>query len=122
MGTAPPLLTNVYPFSLVRRRMTVVPISMEEVKETIAGGFASAWGHENTVTLVSGVLGVNIAPKEPRPAVILDEEKFPTLYGVKYTRIILVSPDFKPGFRPAIGEEVSADVILGWSALLLNFE
>jgi hypothetical protein len=118
----PPLLTNVFPFSLVRRKMTAAPITMEEVKTTIAvSGFESAWGHENTIRLVSRVLGVDIEPKEPRPAVILDEDKFPTLYGVKHTQVILISPDFKPGFRPAIGEEVGAEAILGWSALLLNF-
>ena len=53
---------------------------------------------------------------------ILDEDNFPMLYGQKFTTVILISPNFVPGFRPAIGEEVGEDKILSWSTLKLNFD
>jgi len=77
-----PLLTNVYPFSLVRRKMLAEPMEMDEViKIAQSGEFESAWGHANTISAVNEKLGADITPREPRPAVILDEDNFPTLYG-----------------------------------------
>ena len=118
-----PLLTNVYPFSLVRRKMLAEPMEMDEVKKIAQSGeFESAWGHANTISAVNEKLGADITPREARPAVILDTDNFPTLYGRKFTTVILISPNFVPGFRPAIGEEVGEEKILSWSALRLDFK
>lgn len=118
-----PLLTNVYPFSLVRRKMLAEPMEMDEVKKIAQSGeFESAWGHANTISAVNEKLGADITPREARPAVILDADNFPTLYGRKFTTVILISPNFVPGFRPAIGEEVGEEKILSWSALRLDFK
>ncbi len=121
--TMSPLITNVFPFSLVRRKMLAEPIEMDDViKMTKAGQFKSAWGHKNTITAVNNVLGVDITPKEDRPALVLDENNFPTLYGIKFSTVIIISPNFMPGFRPAIGEEVCEKKIKSWTALKLNFD
>jgi hypothetical protein len=119
----PPLITNVFPFSLVRRKMLAEPMQMDDVI-TIArtGQFESAWGHANTIKAVNDVLGADITPREARPAVILDGDNFPTLYGQKFTTVFLISPNFVSGFRPAIGEEVGEEKIKSWSALRLNFD
>ena len=117
------IITNVFPFSLVRRKIVAWPIAMDEVKRAVRSvPFASAWGHQNTLSVINELLGVDITPPEPRPAIILDEKKFPTLYGEKFTKVMLVSPNFRKGFRPAIGEEVSKEAILGWQALFIDFE
>ena len=118
-----PLLTNVFPFSLVRRKMIAEPMEMEDViKIAQSGHFESAWGHANTIKIVSEVLGADITPREPRPAVVLDDNHFPTLYGQTFTTVILISPNFIPGFRPAIGQEVDAEAVLSWQALRLDFD
>ena len=120
--TMPPLITNVFPFSLVRRKMLAQPMEMDEVlKIAQTGQFESAWGHANTISAINEKLGADITPREPRPAVVLDENNYPTLYSQKFTTVILISPNFVPGFRPAIGEEVGEEKILGWSALRLDF-
>jgi hypothetical protein len=117
-----PLITNVFPFSLVRRKMLAEPVEMHDILQIARSGqFESAWGHANTINAVNNVIGADITPREERPAVILDENNFPTLYGQKFTTVLLISPNFVPGFRPAIGEEVGEDKILSWSALKLNF-
>ena len=123
MTPNPPLITTVFPFSLVRRKMLAEPMEMDDViKIARTGQFESAWGHANTINAVNRVIGADISPKESRPAVVLDEQRFPTLYGQTFTTVILISPNFVPGFRPAIGEEVGEDKVLGWSALKLSFD
>lgn len=117
------IITNVFPFSLVRRKIVAWPIPMQTVKQALrTGPFASAWGHRNTLSMVNQMLGVDITPPEERPAIVLDAENFPTLYGEKFTKVMLVSPNFRPGFRPAVGEEVSGEAILGWHALFVDFK
>ncbi|NIA31575.1 MAG: hypothetical protein GWP06_16915 [Actinobacteria bacterium] len=117
------IITNVYPFSLVRRKMIAVPVELKDVIVSLKSGtFASAWGHRNTLEVVNKMLGVDITPASERPAIVLDAQYFPTLNGDQFTKVVLVSPNFKKGFRPKIGEEVPEKAILGWQALLLDFE
>jgi hypothetical protein len=33
----------------------------------------------------------------------------------------VLSPDYPPGFRPAIGEEVTDDKIIGWQVLKIKW-
>lgn len=83
--------------------MCAEPIDMEKViNMASSGGFESAWRHENTAAIVSNLLGVDITPKVNRPAIELDDDKFPTLYGTRFSTIILISPDYVPGFGPQL--------------------
>jgi len=117
------IITNVYPFSLVRRKMTAVPVELKDVITLLKTGFfISAWGHRNTLEAVNKMLGVDITPVSERPVIILNDQKFPMLNGEQFTKVLLVSPNYKKGFRPKIGEEVQEKAILSWQALLLNFD
>jgi hypothetical protein len=116
------ILSNVFPTSLMRRKILVQPIEIETVRQAALNGqCVSAWGHENTLTIVSKILGTDIKPKQNRPAIILDNDFLPTLYGEKFNQVLLVSPSYIPGFRPAIGEPVTEEKIVDWQALLLDF-
>ncbi len=117
------IITNAYPFSLVRRKMAAVPVDLKDVIYSLkSGAFVSAWGHRNTLEAVNKMLGVDITPASERPVIILDEQNFPMLDGEQFTKVLLVSPNLKKGFRPKIGEEVQEEAILSWQALLLNFD
>lgn len=116
------LLGNVFPTSLVKRQVLIEPIALDEAKRLLAGGYDSFWGHTNTLLAAKEQLGVDVAPKTERPALKLDQEGLPYLVeGEVAMKIILLSPSYKEGFRPAIGEEVSTDDIVGWTALLVTF-
>ncbi|MDZ7371081.1 MAG: YddF family protein [candidate division KSB1 bacterium] len=119
----PPLLiANAFPFSLIYRRVLIEPIEIERAKQLIfERGYESSWGHENTLKAVNSLLGVDLTPKEPRPALVLNEEMLPALYGAAFSEVLLVTPIYRQGFRPTIGEEVQADAVLGWRTLLMQF-
>lgn len=115
------LIGNTYPPALVRRRVVVTPISVDEARDHLANGFESFWGHTNTAGLGTEILGVDVLPETERPAVTLGDEGFPVLNGVTARKVLVLSPDYVPGYRPAIGEEVPADKITGWQCLLWDF-
>ncbi|MDZ7315993.1 MAG: hypothetical protein ONB24_07715 [candidate division KSB1 bacterium] len=119
----PPLLiANAFPFSLIYRRVLIEPIEIERAKQLILErGYESSWGHENTLKVVNAILGIDLTPKEPRPALVLNEEMLPALYGAAFSEVLLVTPIYRQGFRPTIGEEVQADAVLGWRTLLMQF-
>jgi hypothetical protein len=50
----------------------VRPISLEEVRNLLKGGFVSAVGHESTAQVMSTLLGVEVPPN--RVAISLSEE------------------------------------------------
>lgn len=117
------LITNSYPFSLVRREVHVRPVDMEWVKGKLNNSyFGSAWGHANTINTINQMLGVDVTPTEERPAIVLSEEGFPMLNGETFHSVIVISPDFVEGYRPDLREEITEDVIIGWHALLLEFD
>jgi len=117
------IISNSFPFSLIRRRVIITPVGLEKTKYLLKkNGFVSTWGHSSTLKLVNNFLGFDITPMESRAAIELDEKNFPTLYGNTYSSIIVISPDYVKGFRPKIGEEVKESYILHWRPLLLDFE
>ena len=83
--------------------------------------WVSAWGHENTVNLASVIACADLQPNSPRPALSLDAHLLPCLDGQSFHEIWLLSPDYSPGFRSQIGQEVPASAILGWQVLWLKF-
>ena len=118
------LIGNSFPFVLIRRKVTVSPIPDEELRKRLAsaGKIVSFWGHGNTLAAAEAFLGVPLAPERERPALSLDDEKFPVLDGERFTECFVLSPDYRTGFRPAIGQEVAADDISDWRCLEIRWE
>lgn len=116
------LLGNTFPLTLVRRECRIQPIKLEQAKAMlVAEGFRSFWGHANTLEAANLQLGFDVAPVSDRPALRLTEEGLPALEGEVASTVVVLSPSYRPGFRPAIGVEVGPEDILGWEALLVTF-
>ncbi len=116
------LIGNSYPFSLIRRRVIVEPMRVDQVCSEIAGAEVhSFWGHAATRTAAESLLGVSLATTKERPEIILSSENLPTLDGQIFDACYVCSPNYMPGFRPQIGTEVSPDQILGWQMLKISW-
>ncbi len=120
----PILISNSFPFSLIRRRVTVEPRTVGDLLTAMhERPWASAWGHANTAHLASTIACADLRPKTERPALTLDQNKLPQLDGQTFAECWLLSPDYvDPGFRPKVGEEVSADKIRDWQILRLSWQ
>jgi hypothetical protein len=116
-------ISNSFPFSLIRRRVVVEPREVGDLLARMHGhAWVSAWGHANTVEAASTLACADLRPKSERPALVLGEDGLPSLDGLVFDECWLLSPDFVPGYRPAVGEEVAADRILGWQVLQLAWD
>lgn len=115
------LVGNTFPLTLVRRECRINPISLEAAKSILSRGFISFWGHANTITAAQAQLGVDVTPETERPALTLNKDGLPGLDGVHTDTVLVLSPRYRQGFRPAIGVEVSAEDIEGWEPLLITF-
>ena len=119
---SPILISNTFPFSLVRRPIRVEPRSVKDLRTAMdERAWVSAWGHENTIALANTLACADLRPATVRPALVLDSGKLPSLDGQSFDEVWLLSPDYTPGFRPQIGHEVPAEAIQGWQVLRLVF-
>lgn len=117
------LISNSFPFSLIRRRVVVEPREVGDLLNAMHGRpWVSAWGHANTVEAASILACADLRPKTERPALVLGAEGRPSYEGQVFDECWLLSPDYVPGFRPAVGEEVPAEKIRGWQVLRLAWE
>lgn len=116
------LLGNSFPLSLVRRAVHIEPRTLEELRQAVAvRGCVSYWGHDNTREAAQRFLGFDPAPASERPALALNENQLPTLLGVVFDEVWVLSPDYVEGYRPQIGVEVALERIIGWRVLRLKF-
>ena len=116
------LLSNAFPTALMRRKIMVSPISLEMMRRLLTDHyFVSVWGHDNTLSLASLVLGIDVTPLNRRDVVMLDAENYPTVRGERFTRVLILSPDLPQGFRPESSEVIIAEQISRWFPLLLDF-
>lgn len=114
---------NTYPMSLVRRAVRITPVTMDYYcKRLDEDKWISYWGHENTLEAAKTACGHDLRPTETRPALTLDEEGYPSLYGVQYRECLVLSPEYRPGYRPAIGKEDKSEDILSWQVLRIIWE
>ena len=121
--TSSVLIGNSFPLSLIRRNVRIVPVGKKELLAEINGSrIASFWGHSNTLAVINGWLGLDLTPKAERPTLCLSGNKLPLLDGVEYQACFIISPDYRPGFRPTIGAEVDAANIMGWQILKIIWE
>ena len=119
----PILISNSYPFSLIRRRVTVEPSEVEELRDNLrTRPWASAWGHPNTLEAARTMAGTDLSPKTARPSISLNAENLPSLDGMIFRECWLLSPDYVPGFRPSPGEDVTPENICGWHILLMEWQ
>ena len=106
---------------LVRRPARLTPLGKEDLlvllkdKEVV-----SFWGHQNTVALASAYLGREIPCR--RVALGLSRDLFPSIDGETFQEVILLTPEYREGFRPQIGVEPTPEDILRWGALRISFE
>ncbi len=117
------LIGNAYPLSLVRRPVRIVPATREELHAAANGKtIASFWGHANTLVEAECFCGLPLAPGNDRPAIRLQESGLPSLGGQTFCECWILSPDYIRNLRPAVGEEVPAEHIGGWTVLKITWE
>lgn len=119
---SPILITNSFPFSLVRRRVDIELVDMADMIELCHNSrIVSAWGHKNTLNAVSKILQVDVTPPTERPVIILDKDNLPVLENIVFDCVYIISPDYKPGFRLEAGGQLNEEEISGWIVLKMNF-
>ena len=119
----PVLIGNSFPFALLRRDANVRTFFLDDIRTTLGGAeVVSFWGHENTRTVAESVLGgVSLRPATERPALTLSPDNLPTLGGHTFRSCFVLAPDYRSGFRPAIGAESAPSDIHGWHALRIDW-
>ena len=117
------LVGNTFPFALLRRDANVRTLSLDDLRAALAGAeIVSFWGHENTRAAAESVLGgVSLRPETERPALALTPDGLPSLDGREFRSCFVLAPDYRPGYRPAIGTEPTPSDILGWHALRVDW-
>ena len=117
------LIGNSFPLSLVRRRVVIEPCSLEAFHAAAADAeLFSFWGHANTIQAATATLGLDVSPREARPALTLSDDRRPTLYGRVFDECWILSPVYTENFRPRVGEEVAASRIADWQVLRMRWE
>ena len=117
------LIGNTFPFALLRRDANVRTLSIDALRAALAGAeIVSFWGHENTRAAAEAVLGgVTLRPATVRPALTISPDGLPSLDGAEFRTCYVLAPDYRQGYRPAIGEEPTPSDILGWHALRIDW-
>lgn len=117
------LIGNSFPLSLVRRRVVITPESVPALQRAARNCRThSYWGHPNTIRAAEETVGLKLSPSSTRPVVELNDELLPTLDGIAFTECWLVTPQFSPGYRPTVGEEVTASQVIGWHVLCMRWQ
>jgi len=117
------LIGNSFPFSLIVRRVVVEPRTIEELRVKMEGAIVvSFWGHPSTLAGASAAVGRDLSPRSGRPALLLDANGLPSFEGESFEECWVVSPEFAPGFRPAVGQEIKQEDIRDWRVLKLVWQ
>ncbi len=117
------LVGSTFPLSLIRRRVVIMPALLDVFRKMLQERkWQSFWGHENTLAAAYQITGFDLRPAEARPAIRLNPSGYPELNGAEYRECWVLSPEYVPDYRPAIGEAVPADKILGWQVLRIIWE
>ena len=117
------LVGNSFPLSLIRRRVVIEPRPVEAFRQCLRTSCVrSFWGHANTLAAAGTFAGTDLTPRKERPAVLLSGDGFPMLEGQVFTECWILSPSYREGFRPAVGEEVAGEDIENWQVLHMEWE
>jgi hypothetical protein len=117
------LIGNAFSLTLIRREVHISPRPLEALKEAAAGAEVhSFWGHQETLAAASATAGFDLScAHEDRPTIRLSPDLLPVLNGREFAECWVLSPNYKDGLRPAIGQAVPLDHILGWNVLQLKW-
>ena len=116
------LIGNTFPFALLRRDADVRTLSIDALRSALADSdVISFWGHENTRAAAETIVGVPLSPATERPALTLSSDGLPMLDGRTFHTCFVLAPDYRPGYRPAIGTEPTLSDIFGWHALRIDW-
>lgn len=116
------LIGNTFPFSLFRRDADVRMVDPSDLRALLARSpVVSFWGHENSRAAAEAFLGIGLAPSVSRPAVLLTPENLPMHDGHVFRTCYVCSPEYVPGYRPAVGEETPASSIRGWQTIRIDW-
>jgi hypothetical protein len=122
---APILIGNSFPWALVERAVTARPSTHSELRarldSTVPSGVHSFWGHPNTLDAASAFAGTDLTPDSQRPSLSLDGERLPTLGGISFREIWLISPRYRPNFRPPESGSVAPEDIERWQVIHLSW-
>lgn len=117
------LIGNAFPLVLVRRKVTVEPVSLEMLKTELEGkSIVSFWGHDNSVNAASDYVGLDLKPDTARPVLELDSSGLPCFNNESYSVCWIISPNYRDNHRPGIGEEVSSKMIESWQILKIIWD
>jgi hypothetical protein len=116
----PFLISNSFPFSLIRHPVDVRPRSLDDLRTALATRpWKSAWGHSNTLSIAISLLGTDLRPETERPALALNPLLEPCLDGIAFRECWLLNPSYAHGFRPQPGIEPTPENIASWHVLQL---
>ena len=116
------LVGNSFPLTLIRRSVNIKPAVLEQFLDHARHSkIYSFWGHKNTLTAAKEFSGLDVGPSTDRPVLTLSDEGFPMLDGMIFRQCWVLSPDYRSGFRPAVGEEVETDDIIDWQILKMDW-
>ncbi len=122
MAKTPILLGNTFSLTLVNRPVRIEPIALDDLRgRLVQGKVCSFWGHANTLAAANQILARDVTPVIERPALELSKDGLPCLDGVEFSECYVLTPQYRPGFRPAIGVEVTSADIVGWQALKITW-
>lgn len=117
------LIGNAFPLVMVRRKVTVEPVSLETLKFQAAGKeICSFWGHNNSLESACEFTDLNLAADTERPEIHLSTEGYLLFDGQTFEECWIVSPNYINDYRPKIGEEVAIEKIESWQILKLTWE
>ena len=117
----PVAIGNSFPLGLIQRPVSIMPKNQSQLHYAVAEGFVSFWGHMNTLALVEQTFGVDLTPSTARPVLTLSEAGFPALDGYVFDAVWVLAPQYQPGYRPVIGEEVPSTAVVDWQILLMSW-
>lgn len=117
------LVGNTFSLTLLRRAVRVEPIPLDALRRTLAARpVRSFWGHANTLQAANALLGVDVTPRSSRPALTLTADGLPSFDGEVFRECFVLSPDYRHGYRPAMGAEVRVEDIAGWRLLRVAWQ
>lgn len=117
------LIGSTFPLTLIRQNLNIKSVEIPCLLEAAKGcDIISFWGHNNTLEIAEKMLGFSVKPATERPCLLLTENMLPSIDGLEFDECWIVSPQYRPGLRPAMGAEVDLHDLTGWHILHMVWE
>ena len=118
----PILISNSFPFTLIRRRVVVEPRTVAELLTAMhERPWVSAWGHANTVHLASTIACADLRPAVVNPTLTLSEDGLPEFNGQTFAECWLLSITPVEGLTREQQREIQPEQIKDWQILRLSW-